>query len=188
LVRRSTWVVMAAFKESRVIRSVVRELVAEGWSVVVTDGGSRDDTVEQASLPGVVVLRHVLNFGQGAALQTGIDYAMVKHVHRHVRRRRTTRRRRGGCRALGSRFLGHVEDARGPRRALLKLAVSVSNVLIGIKLTDAQVAGRPSSWGRWPQRDGVSDLLGRALSPTTAQDASASRSVLPARASGTGSR
>ena len=59
--RRSTWVVIAAFNEARVIGGVVRELVAEGWSVVVTDDGSYDDTFEQASVSGVVVLRHVIN-------------------------------------------------------------------------------------------------------------------------------
>ena len=148
LVRRSTWVVIAAFNEGRVIRSVVRELVAEGWSMVVIDDGSRDDTFEQASLPGVVVLRHVLNLGQGAALQTGIDYAMLKHAayivtfdadgqHDAADIPRLLEAVAEADVALGSRFLGHVEGARGPRRALLKLAVIVSNVLIGIKLTDA---------------------------------------------------
>ncbi|MGH7335500.1 MAG: glycosyltransferase family 2 protein [Candidatus Rokuibacteriota bacterium] len=148
LSRSSTWVVMAAFNEGRVIRSVVRELVAEGWSVVVTDDGSQDDTFEQASGPGVVVLRHVLNLGQGAALQTGIDYAVLQgaaHIvtfdadrqHDAAAIPRLLEALADADIALGSRFLGHVEGARRPRRALLQLAVIVSNVLIGIKLTDA---------------------------------------------------
>lgn len=148
LSRQSTWVVIAAFNEGRVIRSVVRELVAEGWSVVVTDDGSHDDTFEQARVPGVVVLRHVLNLGQGAALQTGIDYAVLQgaaHIvtfdadrqHDAADIPRLLEAMADADIALGSRFLGHVEGARGPRRALLKLAVIVSNVLIGIKLTDA---------------------------------------------------
>lgn len=148
LSRQSTWVVIAAFNEGRVIRSVVQELVADGWSVVVTDDGSRDDTFEQATMPGVEVLRHALNLGQGAALQTGIDYALSKgatHIvtfdadgqHDAADIPRLLAAIADADVALGSRFLGHIEGARGPRHALLKLAVIVSNVLIGIKLTDA---------------------------------------------------
>lgn len=146
--RPSTWVVIAAFNEGRVIRSVVREIVAQGWSVVVTDDGSQDDTFAQARVPGVVVLRHVLNLGQGAALQTGIDYAVLQgaaHIvtfdadrqHAAADIPRLLEAMADADVALGSRFLGHLEGARGPRRALLKLAVIVSNALIGIKLTDA---------------------------------------------------
>ncbi|MGZ9187784.1 MAG: glycosyltransferase family 2 protein [Candidatus Binatia bacterium] len=53
-----------------------RELVSLGWRVVVVDDGSRDDTFQQANAQTLHVLRHVLNLGQGAALQTGIDYAL----------------------------------------------------------------------------------------------------------------
>lgn len=148
LSRRSTWVVIAAFNEGRVICSVVRELIAEGWSVVVTDDGSEDDTFEQARLPGAVVLRHVLNLGQGAALQTGIDYALLqgaRHIvtfdgdrqHDAADIPRLLEALADADVALGSRFLGQIEGARGPRRALLKLAVIVSNALIGMQLTDA---------------------------------------------------
>jgi glycosyltransferase involved in cell wall biosynthesis len=139
---------MAAFNEGRVIRSVVRELVAEGWSVVVTDDGSHDDTFEQASVRGVVVLRHVLNLGQGAALQTGIDYAVAQgavHIvtfdadgqHHPGDIPRLLKALTDADIALGSRFLGHIEGAGRGRRALLGLAVIVSNALIGLKLTDA---------------------------------------------------
>ena len=148
LPRPATWVVIAAFNEGSVIRSVVRELAAEGWAVVVTDDGSQDDTAVQARVPGVVVLRHVLNLGQGAALQTGIDYAVrqgatyivtfdADRQHDAADIPRLLAALTDADIALGSRFLGHVEGARGARRAMLKLSVIVSNALIGIKLTDA---------------------------------------------------
>lgn len=51
-------------------------------SVVVVDDGSGPDYCETfcqlASLPGVTVLRHAVNLGVGAALKTGINYALVK--------------------------------------------------------------------------------------------------------------
>jgi hypothetical protein len=45
-------------------------------NVVVVDDGSRDDTLQVALGHKVWVLRHRLNCGQGAALQTGIEFAL----------------------------------------------------------------------------------------------------------------
>src|SRR5690349_7050301 len=81
--RRTTWVVIAAFNEGAVIREVVREVVDAGWSVVVVDDGSRDDSAAKAKAGGATVLRHPINRGQGAALQTGIDYA-IRRGARHI--------------------------------------------------------------------------------------------------------
>lgn len=144
-----TWIVIAAWNEARVIRGVVSEVVAAGWAVVVVDDGSQDDTAAAASVPGAVVLRHAINRGQGAALQTGIQYALRRGA-RHI----VTFDADGQHSvedipeliaalathdiALGSRFLG--KDAIGTtrrRRALLRTATSISNRMSGMKLTDA---------------------------------------------------
>lgn len=151
--RHDTWVVIAAYKEAAVIRDVVAPVVAEGWGVVVVDDGSPDHTHEQARAGGATVLRHSINLGQGAALQTGIDYAI----------------RRGAARlvtfdadgqhdvrdipaivdalathdiALGSRFLGAVEGATKQRMVMLRAAVMMSNKLAGLELTDAHCGFR----------------------------------------------
>ena len=76
------WVVIAAYNEARVIARVVGEVARRGYHVVVVDDGSADDTAERASAASVVV-RHPINLGQGAALQTGIDFA-VKRRARHI--------------------------------------------------------------------------------------------------------
>jgi polyprenyl-phospho-N-acetylgalactosaminyl synthase len=146
--RRDTWVVIAAFNEGKVIRDVVAGVAGEGWSVVVVDDGSRDDTAAAARIPGVSVVRHGINLGQGAALQTGIDYALRRKA-RHL----VTFDADGQHSvedipvllaslgeadiALGSRFLGKVEGASSGRMALLRTATRVSNTLSGLKLTDA---------------------------------------------------
>jgi glycosyltransferase involved in cell wall biosynthesis len=44
--------------------------------VVVVDDGSTDKTSETAQAAGAIVLRHVLNCGQGAALKTGTTAAL----------------------------------------------------------------------------------------------------------------
>ena len=70
-VRRKLFVVIAAYNEAAVIGKVVRELRVVYPNVVVVDDGSADDTWRSARDGGATVLRHTLNRGQGAALQTG---------------------------------------------------------------------------------------------------------------------
>jgi len=152
--RRRTWVVIAAYNESKVIRQVVSEVVAAGWSVVITDDGSKDDTAAAARVPGVAVLKHAVNLGQGAALQTGIEYALRKGAEQIVTYDADGQHDCGDIPALvdalgeadialGSRFLGkEIEGASAKRVALLKTATVVSNTLSGMKLTDAHCGFR----------------------------------------------
>ena len=91
-----TWVVVAAYNEQRRLARTLSDLCAVCPNVVVVDDGSGDGTERVALEHPVWVLRHVINCGQGAALQTGIDFA-VQHVRRsgrHLRRRWTALRRR----------------------------------------------------------------------------------------------
>jgi glycosyltransferase involved in cell wall biosynthesis len=142
------WVVIAAFNEATVIREVVAGVVGGGWSVVVVDDGSHDDTAKAARAAGAHVVRHGINLGQGAALQTGIDYALRRGANAIV----TFDADGQHCAddipalidalgradiALGSRMLGRIEGATQSRKALLRTATAVSNRLSGIKLTDA---------------------------------------------------
>jgi glycosyltransferase involved in cell wall biosynthesis len=46
--------------------------------VIVVDDGSADATAKEARLAGAIVLEHFVNRGQGAALQTGISYALER--------------------------------------------------------------------------------------------------------------
>jgi glycosyltransferase involved in cell wall biosynthesis len=151
--REATWIVIAAMNEEAVIAGVVASVKREGWSVVLVDDGSRDATAARARAAGAVVLRHSINLGQGAALQTGIDYAV-----RHGARNLVTFDADGQMDAddipalvaalddadiaLGSRFLGKIEGATAQRMALLKGAVMMSNRLSGLKLTDAHCGFR----------------------------------------------
>ena len=77
---RNSWVVVAAYNEAPVVGSVVSGIRRAGYAVVVVDDGSADRTGEVALLADAVVLRHPINLGQGAALQTGIDYALEQRA------------------------------------------------------------------------------------------------------------
>jgi glycosyltransferase involved in cell wall biosynthesis len=62
------------YNEAQVVASVVSDLRSAFSRVVCVDDGSSDGSVEAAELAGATVVRHPLNLGQGAALQTGIEY------------------------------------------------------------------------------------------------------------------
>lgn len=73
--------VIAAFNEEKSIVNVINSLKSHNYyDIVVVDDGSRDKTSELASKEGVVVLRHIINRGQGAALKTGIQFALKNNA------------------------------------------------------------------------------------------------------------
>lgn len=72
---RDVWIVIPAFNEATVIADVVGDVRTVFDNVVCVDDGSRDDTSEQAWRAGAHVVRHPVNLGQGAAIQTGVEYA-----------------------------------------------------------------------------------------------------------------
>jgi polyprenyl-phospho-N-acetylgalactosaminyl synthase len=151
--RERTWVVIAAYNEAAVIEDVVRSVRVDGWNVVVVDDGSRDETVARAKAGGAKVVRHSINLGQGAALQTGIDYALRRKAdyivtfdadgqHDPAQLPALVGALEDHDIALGSRFLGSVEGATARRMAFLRTAVMLSNRLAGLKLTDAHCGFR----------------------------------------------
>jgi glycosyltransferase involved in cell wall biosynthesis len=70
------WIVVPAFNEVAVLPATLTSLQAWMPRVVVVDDGSSDDTSGVARRAGARVVRHAVNLGAGAALQTGIDFAL----------------------------------------------------------------------------------------------------------------
>jgi len=68
--------IIPAFNEEKNIGPVVSEVKKYVDQVVVVDDGSVDQTVNVSLLNGAVVLKHIVNRGQGAALETGNVYAL----------------------------------------------------------------------------------------------------------------
>jgi glycosyltransferase involved in cell wall biosynthesis len=69
-------VVVPAYNEGPVIEGVLAGLRSLPCHIIVVDDGSSDGTAAKALAAGATVLRHVVNMGQGAALQTGIQYCL----------------------------------------------------------------------------------------------------------------
>jgi len=72
---RNVWIVVPAFNEAGVIGDVITDLRSIFTHVVCVDDGSRDDTGDIALRAGAHLVRHPVNLGQGAAIQTGVEYA-----------------------------------------------------------------------------------------------------------------
>lgn len=149
---RGVFVVLPAYNEQTVLRNTVAPLLAAGYSVVVVDDGSTDTTWETASQLPLHAVRHAINLGQGAALQTGMSYALqegaefIVHFdadgqHRcdEIESLLEPLRSDAADVVLGSRFL-RSDDVRlvpAQRRVLLRAARVVNFFLTGLWLTDA---------------------------------------------------
>lgn len=143
------WVVIAAYNEEQIIAETVKDVLVHINNVVVVDDCSNDLTAQKANDAGAHILRHPINLGQGAALQTGIDYALqngaeymvtfdadgqhsaleivpmlhaLQHSHAEI--------------VLGSRFLGKTLNLPWQRRLVLKVAIMFTRLTGGIKLSD----------------------------------------------------
>jgi polyprenyl-phospho-N-acetylgalactosaminyl synthase len=69
------WIVVPAFNEAGVIGDVITDLRSVFANVVCVDDGSADGTGDVAVRAGAHLVRHPVNLGQGAAIQTGVEYA-----------------------------------------------------------------------------------------------------------------
>jgi glycosyltransferase involved in cell wall biosynthesis len=146
---RGVWVVIAAYNEGRVVGRVIADVQQHGYQVVVVDDGSADATAEAAAQAGAQVVQHPVNLGQGAALQTGIEYALERgadavvtfdadgqHRVQDIASLLAALDQNGVDFALGSRFLGASIDLPPARRILLKAATWFTRVTTGLALTD----------------------------------------------------
>ncbi|MBY0506080.1 MAG: glycosyltransferase family 2 protein [Bryobacteraceae bacterium] len=143
--------IIPCWNESSVLRQTVSELLALGLQVVVVDDGS--DTPMRLHCDGLPVhlLRHSVNLGQGAALQTGMDYALAQgaaylihfdadgqHDPGAIAEMLAILRQGDVDVLLGSRFLNqtHARAVPWSKRLLLRGGIVVSWLFSGLWLTD----------------------------------------------------
>ena len=145
-------VVIAAYNEAKVIGDVVKDLQKHGYTdIVIVDDGSKDETGARAEKAGATVLRHIINRGQGAALRTGMQYALThgadiivtfdadgQHQAKDIKLLITPIIEGKTQAVLGSRFLENATtEMPWHRRLLLKGSILVQYLFYGIKLSDA---------------------------------------------------
>lgn len=149
--QRNVYVIMPVYNEEQVVGRVIAELQKHFTNIICVDDGSSDDSVREIAKTNAVLIKHVRNQGQGAALRTGIAYALSKKgakyfvtfdadgQHRpldavdmleHLKSRKVDI-------VLGSRFLGaEAEGLPVVKRIVLKAAIVFSSLTTGLKLTD----------------------------------------------------
>ena len=145
-----TFVVVPAYNEGRVIGDVITGLASVFPNIVVVNDGSSDETAEVLRGLPVVVVKHQINLGQGASLQTGITFALERGANYIVTFDADGQHRaedalsalrllgEGQCDVVcGSRFLGTTSNVPRMRKIILKTAVGLANLTAGTKMTDA---------------------------------------------------
>jgi polyprenyl-phospho-N-acetylgalactosaminyl synthase len=146
-----TWVVIALYNEEQVIGDVVAQVRTAFEQVVCIDDGSSDRSGDVAARAGARVVRHPINLGQGAALQTGFEYALadpgMKYVltfdgdgqHQIADALGMVDRLRAGEAdvVFGSRFLDERSKPTFGRKMVLRAAVGYTNMTTHTRLTDA---------------------------------------------------
>ena len=145
------WLVIPVYNEAAVIGRVVAEARETFPHVVCVDDDSTDGSGARAAEAGAVVVTHPFNLGQGAALQTGIEYVLTRTdadylvtfdadgQHRVDDAVTMVDRARAEDLAVvfGSRFLDDRTKPGLLKRIVLKAAVWVTNQSTGMRLTDA---------------------------------------------------
>ncbi len=146
------YIIVPAYNEEKNIGRVIRDLFQQGYKkIVVVDDGSEDNTYSEAEKIGATVLRHEINRGQGAALQTGNEFALsngaeiivhfdadeqmnVKDIQKAVEK---IQKEKVDI-VLGSRFMADTSAIPWSKRLIvLPVARFLNNLFSGLKLTDA---------------------------------------------------
>ena len=148
----SVAVIIPAYNESQVIGDVLAVLSELPYEIIVVDDGSADATVSEIEKYPVWLLEHATNLGQGAALQTGFEFALsLPTIDYFITFDSDGQHSAGDIETLvkildsddvdvvlGSRFCegGIAENIKGLRKFVLKLAINFTNWQTGLKLTD----------------------------------------------------
>lgn len=149
--KNAVYIVIPVYNEAAVIAQTLHQLVQTEYNIVVVDDGSTDGSGEVITKFPVHYISHPVNLGQGAALQTGMDFAKMRDALAVVHFDADGQHRvsdieqllspviNDGCDVVfGSRFL-HRSDKSIPfsKRILLQLARYINWIFAGILLSDA---------------------------------------------------
>ena len=140
--------IVPARNEEETIGGVIDDLLKHHVTPIVIDDGSSDRTKEIAEARNVLVISHILNRGQGAALMTGFTYAKNlpidcavtfdadgQHQAKDIDQLCEPIIHGKADVVLGSRFLKE-NDIPKPKRILLKIATLYTRFITGLVITD----------------------------------------------------
>lgn len=148
---KKIFIIIPAFSEGKVIGKVIRDIKKEDFkNIIVVDDGSDDNTLDEAKKAGAIVLRHIINLGQGASLQTGFEFFLRRtkgeivvtydadgqHDPKDIKKAVNFLMKNRLDVVLGSRFLGKAINLSPTKKIVLKLGILFTKIFSGINLTD----------------------------------------------------
>lgn len=146
------WIVIPAFNEEKKIKKTILDLIENGYrNIVVVDDGSTDNTVQFVKETGVTPILHLINRGQGAALQTGHEYVLKVGAEiivdfdadgqfdpKDIAGAIEKLRKENLDVVIGSRFLDDRSEIPFSKKYfILPIAKFINRFFTGVKLTDA---------------------------------------------------
>lgn len=146
------FVIIPAFNEGKVIVETIKPLLENKYTVVVIDDCSTDNTEQILKRYPIVYLKHLINLGQGAALQTGMDYSLAKdakfvvtfdadgqHNFKEIPLLLQPIIDGSSDISIGTRFKRDEDIKQIPkaRKIILKTAIIINGLFTGIWLSDA---------------------------------------------------
>lgn len=142
--------VIPAYNEAKKIKLVIEKVLPLVDELIVVDDCSRDNTLELIKQTKAIAISHIINRGQGAALQTGSQYALshgadiIVHFDaddqfkaEEIETLITPIKNGQADAVFGSRFLGSANFPYTKRKIIMPLARLI-NRLFGIKMSDPQ--------------------------------------------------
>ncbi|HYP06118.1 MAG TPA: bifunctional glycosyltransferase family 2/GtrA family protein, partial [Bryobacteraceae bacterium] len=148
-------IVIPAYQPADSLPTLVSELIARNFTVVVVDDGSSPECARifsriQAGAPRATLLRHAINLGKGAALRTGINHAL------------TTYPESAGIVTADADGQHLVDDI---ARVACELQQNASQLVLGVRSFTAGVPLR-SRFGNRLTRSLVHALIGQKMTDT----------------------
>ena len=148
-INMKTFIIIPCYNESQHLVGVINN-VREYGQVVVVDDGSSDNSYQVAQSQGVIVLKHIINRGQGATLETGNRYAFSHGADIVVHFDADGQHQADEIPKLiqpiinnevdivfGSRFLSGNDTPLIKKWLILKPAIFFQNLMLGVRMTDA---------------------------------------------------
>ena len=146
-----SWLVVPLYNEATVIGQVIEDAKGTFTNIVCVDDGSSDGSAAIARQHGARVIEHPFNLGQGAALQTGMEFVRRQTNARYIvtfdadgqhsvaDAAAMVDRARAEDLAIifGSRFLDDATQVGWSKKLVLKTAAAVTKQQTGLDLTDA---------------------------------------------------
>ena len=148
---KGIFIVIPVYNEQEVILTVIKDLLPYEYNLIVVDDGSNSNLELLLHGLSIFIVRHRINLGQGAALQTGIAFALSKnaeyiitfdadgqHDPADIEKLIEKMNASSSDIVFGSRFLkGAIHNMPLKRKVVLQTARFLNYIFTGILLSDA---------------------------------------------------